>query len=169
LYSAHTDYHPKRKDRPEIDDWEREKTFTHKRPGHAGESASVLEKTYYEKFLERIGDDDLGAQVFCGIYGAIAKHHGARSEGKTEAWKLDSGSSAELQAVFLDLAKDTLEPDALRKLEQQGIQAAQPIDFMPNPTELLAWLTYSLVSRALRQSDSNSFVRHEVQEEANEN
>jgi CRISPR-associated endonuclease/helicase Cas3 len=169
LYSAHTDYHPKRKDRPEIDDWEREKTFTHKRPGHAGESASVLEKTYYEKFLERIGDDDLGAQVFCGIYGAIAKHHGARSEGKTEAWKLDSGSSAELQAVFLDLAKDTLEPDALRKLEQQGIQAAQPIDFMPNPPELLAWLTYSLISRALRQSDSNSFVRHEVQEEANEN
>jgi CRISPR-associated endonuclease/helicase Cas3 len=160
MYCAHTDYHP-----------EHDKESTKKqpkRPGHAGESASVLEKVFYERYLGKIGNDELGAQIFCGIYGAIARHHGACNTGKTESWKLDASSSQEIQNVFLDLTKDLLDIDELRKLEQKSVPIAEPIDFMPQPTELLAWLSYTLISRALRQSDSHSFIRHEVKED-NEN
>jgi CRISPR-associated endonuclease/helicase Cas3 len=162
VFCAHTDYHPDL-------DKARSKDQPKQRPGHAGESACVLEKTYYDCLLDRISNDELGAQVFCGIYGAIVRHHGAYSTGETTAWKLDAGSCAEAAQVFADLANDALDMAVLGQLEKSGVPAAQPNDLMPQPTVPLAWLTYSLVSRALRQADSKSFIRHEVHKEANEN
>lgn len=162
VFCAHTDYHPSLdKGRSEAQP---------KRPGHAGESAAVLEKTYYDTLLDRIGDDELGAQIFCGVFGAIARHHGAYSTGKAEAWRLDAGSSAEIQRVFRDLTGDELDGASLKKLEQDGVPRSEPTkNELPKPERLLEWLMYSLVSRALRQADSNSFVRREPREEADEN
>lgn len=161
-YCAHTDYHPG------LD--KARSNSQPKRPGHSGESASVLEKTYCDHMLERVGDDELGASIFCGLNGAIARHHGAYSTGKTTAWKLDPGSSQEIQNVFRDLTGDTLDLEELQRLEKNGVPAAQPSKTdLPNPENNLEWLTYSLISRALRQADSNSFVRHEPHKEANEN
>lgn len=162
VFCAHTDYHPN------LDKAHSESQP--KRPGHSGESAHILEKTYYDRFLDQIGSDELGGQVFCGIYGAIARHHGAYSTGETKAWKLDSGSSREILSVFQDLTGETLDEDSLKQLEQNGVPKSEPTkDELPNPERLLEWLTYSLVSRALRQADSKSFVRHEPYKEADEN
>jgi CRISPR-associated endonuclease/helicase Cas3 len=162
VFCAHTDYHPKL-DKVRADAQPR-------RPGHAGESAAVLEKTYYDALLDRVGDDELGGQVFRGIFGAIARHHGAYSTGKARAWRLDAGSSDEILSVFQDLTGASLNTEALRQLEQNGVPKSEPIaDDLPNPERPLEWLTYSLVSRALRLADSNSFARHEPHEEANEN
>jgi CRISPR-associated endonuclease/helicase Cas3 len=161
IFCAHSDYHP------ELD--KIRSSQQPKRPGHAGESASILEKVFFEGYLGEIGDDALGAQIFCGIHGAIARHHGAQNTGKTEAWTLDSCSSGEIRQVFFDFAAMEIDTEILRQLEHQGVPIAQPTDFMPQPSEPLAWLAYSLISRALRLADSNSFIRHEVKEEANEN
>jgi CRISPR-associated endonuclease/helicase Cas3 len=152
VFCAHTDYHPALdKARSEAQP---------KRPGHSGESAAVLEKTYYERFLDWVRDDGLGGQVFCAIYGAIARHHGAYSSGETAAWKLDLGSSQEIGAVFAELVGEKLDMKQLEGLERTGVPASQPTDLMPQPTEPLAWIAYSLISRALRLADSQSFVRH---------
>jgi CRISPR-associated endonuclease/helicase Cas3 len=157
VYCAHTDYHP------EID--KTRSKAQPKRPGHAGESAHMLEQTFFDHYLKQIGDDELGAQVFCGIYGAIARHHGAYNSGKTEKWKMDAGSSQEIKDVFSDLTQDVLDINELLRLEREGVPAAQPLDFMPQPTELLAWIAYTLISRALRQSDNHSFIRHKAHQE----
>lgn len=162
VFCAHTDYHPNLdKARSEAQP---------KRPGHSGESAAVLEKTYYDALLDRVGEDELGGQIFRGVFGAIARHHGAYSAGKAEAWRLDAGSSAEILSVFQDLTGASLDAEALKQLEQSGVPKSEPTtDDLPNPERPLEWITYSLVSRALRQADSNSFVRHEPHEEADEN
>lgn len=162
VFCAHTDYHPHLdKARSEVQP---------KRPGHSGESATVIEKTYYNTLLDQVGDDELGAQVFSGICGAIIRHHGAYNTGKTDVWKLDTGSSAEILSVFEDLTGDTLDADALKQLEKDGVPKSEPTkDGLPNPERILDWLTYSLVSRALRLADSKSFVRHEPHKETNEN
>lgn len=162
VFCAHTDYHP---------DLDKARSEAQpKRPGHSGESASVLEKTYYDALLDRVGDDDSGGQIFRGIFGAIARHHGAYSTGKTEAWRLDSGSSAEILSVFQDLTGEPLDAEVLKQLERKGVPKSEPTkDDLPNPERLLEWLTYSLVSRALRQADSRSFVRHKSHKETDEN
>lgn len=162
VFCAHTDYHP---------DLDKARSDAQpKRPGHAGESAAVLEKTYYDALLDRVGDDEFGGQVFRGVFGAIARHHGAYSAGKAEAWRLDAGSSAEILSVFQDLTGASLDAEALGQLERNGVPKSEPTtDDLPNPERPLEWLTYSLVSRALRQADSNSFIRHEPTKEADEN
>jgi len=158
LFCAHTDYHP------ELDKARAEAQS--KRPGHSGESATVLEKAYYERFLDWIGNDMLGGQVFSAIYGAIVRHHSARSSGKTNKWQLAQGSSQEIQDVFRSLVGDELDFQKLRDLEEKGVPASEPDNLMPQPTENLAWIAYSLISRALRLADSNSFVRRLSQQEA---
>ena len=83
---------------------------------------------------------------------------------------MDTDSIQEIQNVFRDLTGDVLDLEELRRLEKNGVPKAEPSKAdLPNPENNLEWLTYSLISRALRQADSNSFVRHEPHKEANEN
>ena len=158
VFCAHTDYHP-------AFDKARSEAMP-SRPGHSGESATVLEKTYYDAFLDQVGNDELGGQVFSAIYGAIVRHHGAYSTGKTDKWCLDSGSAKVISLVFRNLVGDELETEKLQELEKKGVPASEPTNLIPQPSQPLAWIAYSLISRALRLADSKSFFRHPSHQEA---
>ena len=149
----------------DIDDEARTKQINFKRPGHAGESAWVLAQVYAKKLLERVGNKKTGLQIFIGLYWAIARHHGARQKGETNAWKLDTGAAREIAEVFHDITNEELDEVALQKLEDKGISAAQPEQFSLSPERPLAWITYTLVSRALRLADTNSFDRDLIEKE----
>jgi len=158
VFCAHTDYHPKRADQPQIDDHLREKTFGIKRPGHAGQSAWVFCRAFGKQYIKRFPDTKHGTDVFNGIYWGIARHHGALNTGEAESWRLESGASSEVLAVCESFGVEFGSEELLR-LERDGIDASQPEKIPLRPKRDLAWLTYSLVSRALRLADQLSFVR----------
>jgi CRISPR-associated endonuclease/helicase Cas3 len=167
IFCAHTDSHPNTRKYPKIDDETRAKQIKIKRPGHAGESAWVLYQVYAKKLVERVGNKKSGTHIFTGLYWAIARHHGARQKGETSSWKLDVGAAQEIATVFRDISGEELDRTLLQKLENQGISAAQPEQFPLSPDQKrpLIWITYSLVSRALRLADTNSFDRSSLEGE----
>lgn len=149
-YSAHTDHHPKY-------DKERSKDYDKRvpRPPHAGESAAVFMAAFGEVLRQKLGTEQ-AKHVVLGVAGAIARHHSATATGEIAAWKLDAGAAAEAEHIFSTIAKADLDPRVMEKLQQDGIKAVfTPIRLMPN--DALAWLIYTLASRALRLGDTRSF------------
>lgn len=149
-YSAHTDYHPK---------YDKERSKAHdkqvSRPPHAGESAAVFMEAFGEVLRQKLGTEQARSVVY-GIAGAIARHHSAAARGEIDAWKLDTGAAAEAGRVFSLVAGADLNPSVLEKLQYSGIKAVlTPLRLTPN--DALAWIIYTLASRALRLGDTRSF------------
>ncbi|MFC3862784.1 CRISPR-associated helicase Cas3' [Deinococcus antarcticus] len=150
-YCAHTDYHPKY-------DKQRNKDFDRqgRRPPHAGESAAIFMAAFGGVLKQRIGDEAKTKSIVYGVAGAVARHHSAAATGETSAWKLDADAAAEARRVFSEIAGDELDAAVMEKLQQSGIKAVlKPLPLAP--TNSLAWLIYTLASRALRLGDTRSF------------
>ncbi|WP_027461206.1 CRISPR-associated helicase Cas3' [Deinococcus murrayi] len=150
-YCAHTDYHPNY-------DRQRNKAFEKaqgRRPPHAGESAAVLSESFGDFLMDRLGEDQ-GLSVLQGILGAICRHHGADHKGEVAAWKLDAGAAAEAGRVFEELTGVPLDTERLNELQRRGVPAVTEPE-MPVPDDALAWMIYTLASRALRLGDTRSF------------
>ena len=149
-YCAHTDYHP-------THDNEQSKAFDKggKRPPHAGESAAVFMAAFGEELRQRLGEKNARSVAY-GVAGAVARHHSASATGEASAWKLDTGGAAEARRVFTLIAKAELDPTMMGKLQRDGVKATlRPFPLLP--TDTLAWLVYTLASRALRLGDTRSF------------
>ncbi|MFD2610621.1 CRISPR-associated helicase Cas3' [Deinococcus taklimakanensis] len=149
-YCAHTDYHP-------THDKEQNKALDKggKRPPHAGESAAVLSQTLDNYLMDLLGEEK-GLSVLQGICGAVARHHGANATGETGAWKLDDGAAKAAAEVFRAISGISLEEARLKELQHKGVEAVSEPD-MPSACNPLAWLVYTLASRALRLGDTRSF------------
>ncbi len=158
-YCAHTDYHP-------AYDKQRNKDFDKKgrRPPHAGESADILAQTLDGYLMDSMGEER-GLSVLRGICGAIARHHGADAKGETSAWLLDKGASKEAASVFKEIAGIELDEELWNEFQIKGIPAVTEPE-MPEPQDELAWLIYTLASRALRLGDTRSFENVRQQKEA---
>ena len=156
-YCAHTDYHPKY-DRRRNKDFDRQG----RRPPHAGESAAVVAEGLDSFLMNRLGNEK-GFSVLQGILGAICRHHSANASGETDAWKLDAGAGAEANRVFELLAGVPLDADSISRLQIQGIGAVTEPE-LPTPDDELAWMVYTLASRALRLGDTRSFEEVRQQE-----
>lgn len=146
-YCAHTDYHP-------AHDKERNRKMG-PRPPHAGESAAVVDECLGDYLMDMLGEDQ-GLSVLKGILGAIRRHHGANATGAIKAWELDSGAAKEAQRVFQQLTGVSLNSVRLGELQHQGIEAVTEPE-LPTPDDDLAWMVYTLASRALRLGDTRSF------------
>lgn len=146
-YCAHTDYHP-------AHDKARNKKMG-LRPPHAGESAAVIDECLGNALMDTLGNDK-GLSVLKGILGAIRRHHGANATGAIKGWELDSGAAGEAQRVFQHLTGISLEAERLDELQRQGIGAVTEPE-LPTPDDDLAWMVYTLTSRALRLGDTRSF------------
>lgn len=156
-YCAHTDYHPKY-------DKERNQAFDKggKRPPHAGESAAVFMAAFGEVLRKRLGEKNARSVAY-GVAGAVTRHHSAAATGETSAWKLDAGAAAEAQRVFTLIAAAELDPTVMDRLQRGGVKATlRPLSL--SPTDPLAWLVYTLASRALRLGDTRSFEDVRLQE-----
>jgi CRISPR-associated endonuclease/helicase Cas3 len=164
MFSAHTDFHPKTKEYPSIDDFEREKNFHLKRPGHAGQSAWVFIRAFGKQFIQNFANQKQGTEMLNGIFWAIARHHGAYNKGEVIAWELDIGAAQEIIDVCKSFGIQSDEI-ALQNLEKNGVDASQPEKITLKPENLLGWFTYSLVSRALRIADQKSFDRKAILEQ----
>ncbi|WP_161883811.1 CRISPR-associated helicase Cas3' [Deinococcus alpinitundrae] len=146
-YCAHTDYHP-------AYDKARNRKMG-PRPPHAGESAAVIDECLGNSLMDMLGDKK-GLSVLKGILGAIRRHHGANATGTIKDWKLDKGAAYEAQRVFKLLTGTQLEAQRLEELQQHGIEAITEPE-LPTPDNDLAWIVYTLTSRALRLGDTRSF------------
>lgn len=154
-FSAHTDSWKKY-------DKELDREITG-RPPHAGESAALVALATEEYFMDLLGEKN-GLSVLDGITGAIARHHSANATAKTETWALDADAGAEAARVFEMLAGFPLASSAVKNAQKHGIEAILEPE-LPQPDDQLAWMIYTLASRALRLGDTNSF--HRDQQEAN--
>lgn len=148
-FCAHTDYHPKY-------DKERNKVMK-SRPPHAGESAALVALATEDYFIDLLGEKN-GLSVLDGITGAIARHHSANATGQTESWALDADAGAEAARVFECLAGFPLASLPVGNAQKHGIEAVLEPK-LPQPDDQLAWMIYTLASRALRLGDTNSFHR----------
>ncbi|WP_415787434.1 CRISPR-associated helicase Cas3' [Deinococcus saxicola] len=146
-YCAHTDYHP-------AHDKARNRKMG-PRPPHAGESAAVVDECLGGVLMDTLGDEK-GLAVLKGILGAIRRHHGANATGAIKDWKLDNGAADEAQRVFKLLAGTALDSERLDEMQQHGIEAVTEPE-LPTPDDNLAWMVYTLTSRALRLGDTRSF------------
>ncbi|GBF06003.1 CRISPR-associated helicase Cas3 [Deinococcus aerius] len=147
-YCAHTDYHP-------AYDKERNKRMG-PRPPHAGESAAVLVSAFGQVLRTSIGDDRKARSVMLGICGAVSRHHSASATGETDAWRLDDGAWLEIRRVFKQVADAELDAAALAKVQKGGVSSViKPLPL--SPSDPLAWMIYTLTSRALRLGDTRSF------------
>lgn len=146
-YCAHTDYHP-------AHDKARNRKLG-PRPPHAGESAAVIDECLEGVLMDTLGDEK-GLAVLKGILGAIRRHHGANATGAIKDWALDQGAADEAQRVFTLLAGTPLDSERLDELQQHGIEAVTEPE-LPTPDDDLAWMVYTLTSRALRLGDTRSF------------
>ncbi|AFD27466.1 CRISPR-associated helicase Cas3' [Deinococcus gobiensis] len=150
-YCAHTDYHPKH---DQMSSKTFEKAQGH-RPPHAGESAAVLSESFGDFLMDRLGEDQ-GLSMLQGILGAVCRHHGANHMGEVAPWQLDAGAAAEANRVFERLTGVPLDAERLNDLQRWGVEAVTDPD-MPAPDDALAWMVYTLASRALRLGDTRSF------------
>ncbi|MFC4427196.1 CRISPR-associated helicase Cas3' [Deinococcus navajonensis] len=150
-YCAHTDYHPAYDTGRNV---AFERAHGH-RPPHAGESSTVLSESFGDFLMDRLGEEQ-GLSALKGILGAICRHHGAGHTGEVAAWRLDMGAGTEAGRVFEALTGVPLDAERLNELQRRGVEAVTEPD-MPTPDDPLAWMTYTLASRALRLGDTRSF------------